>query len=315
MEFKQLEAFFHVAELGSFTRAATVLDTNQPALSRLVRQLENELRQNLLLRNGRGVVMTDSGQVLLAHAKGIVQQVERAKQDLKERRGVLSGHFSLGLLPSVSRMTASSLVRGFNEAFPNATISIAEGLSEYLIEWLMIGRLDAAVLYDTSITPLIEKRELVEQELFLIGPESTVRGKASVLPPIPFKQIDRYKLIMPSRMHGVRHTIESRAAELGLRLNIAIEVDAVTSILDLIADGLGNAVLTETAIASDPAKRKFTMQRFTKPTPSLQMVLATCRRQPLSRLATKALKVVEKSVLSLYTLPTALQVDSKSRKT
>lgn len=72
MFFKQLEYFVHVTELGSFTRAANVLDIGQPALSRQIRQLEVEFRQNLLVRNGRGVMTTEAGQVLLEHGRGIL---------------------------------------------------------------------------------------------------------------------------------------------------------------------------------------------------------------------------------------------------
>ena len=66
MDLKQIEYFVHVAELGSFSKAAVVLDIAQPALSRQVRALETELREVLLLRNGRGVKLTDAGQRLLA---------------------------------------------------------------------------------------------------------------------------------------------------------------------------------------------------------------------------------------------------------
>ena len=82
MDLKQIEYFVRVAELGSFTRAAQVLGVAQPALSRQVRLLEVELRQNLLTRNGRGATPTEAGQVLLEHGRGILHQVERAKEDM-----------------------------------------------------------------------------------------------------------------------------------------------------------------------------------------------------------------------------------------
>ena len=72
MDLKQIEYFVRVAELGSFTRAAVVLNIAQPALSRQVRLLEVELRQNLLVRNGRGAIPTEAGKVLLEHGRGIL---------------------------------------------------------------------------------------------------------------------------------------------------------------------------------------------------------------------------------------------------
>ena len=91
MDLKQLESFVRVAELGSFTRAGIALGVQQPLLSRHVRQLEVELRQNLLDRNGRGVTLTEAGRVLLEHAKGILHQVEVAQEDLGAVRGALGG--------------------------------------------------------------------------------------------------------------------------------------------------------------------------------------------------------------------------------
>src|SRR4029077_645952 len=92
MELKQLEYFRHVAELGSFTRAASFLSVVQPALSRQVRQLEVELGQNLFERNGPRVVVTHAGARLLEHARGILTQVGGARQELEDQRNGHSGH-------------------------------------------------------------------------------------------------------------------------------------------------------------------------------------------------------------------------------
>ena len=105
MDLKQLEYFVRVAELGSFTRAAIELDVAQPALSRQVRLLEVELRQTLLVRNGRGAVATEAGKVLLEHGRGILHQVERAREDLGRLRGGLSGRVAVGL-PSSSAISS-----------------------------------------------------------------------------------------------------------------------------------------------------------------------------------------------------------------
>jgi LysR family nitrogen assimilation transcriptional regulator len=301
MDLKQLEAFVHVAELGSFTRAATILDTTQPALSRLVRQLELELRQNLLTRNGRGVAVSAAGQVMLAHAKGILSQVERATQDLQELRGTVGGHFSIGLTPSAAKVVTHELVRRFRASFPDATISVAEGLSTYLIEWLMMGRIDAAVLYDTAQTPLITKRAVFAEELFLMGRFDDTPEAPPTSGAIRLKDIGRYPLVIPGRMHAIRHIVESRAAQAGAKLTIALEVDAVTSILDMVCEGYGYAVLPLNAASSDPLKRRFRIERITDPTLMSQLTIATSSQHTLSHLAHQAVTMVEQEVLPLYT--------------
>ena|SRR2546428_2292710 len=299
MELKQLEAFVHVVELGSFTRAATILDTNQPTLSRLVRQLEVELRQALLVRHGRGVAATDAGQVMLGHAKGMLLQAERARHDLRQLRGVVSGHFSIGLAPSFAKVATQELIRQFRQRFPDATISVAEGLSTYLTEWLMMGRIDAAVLYDTSLTALVDKRAVFEEELFLIGSAQDASGHAPKQ--IRLKDIARYPLVIPGRMHALRQIVEARAAEEGSKLSIALEVDAVGAILDLVCEGYGYAVLPINAAASDPLKRPFSVTRIRQPTLHSRLAIATSSQHTLSQLAMEAIGLIETAMPPLYT--------------
>src|SRR5262245_29248541 len=104
LNLRQLETFVKVAELGSFSKAALILSLAQPALSRQVRLLETELRQNLLLRTGRGVVLTEAGKRLYEHSIGVLQLVARARSDLMASRGEPTGHIVIGLPPSMGRM-------------------------------------------------------------------------------------------------------------------------------------------------------------------------------------------------------------------
>ena len=168
MDLKQLEYFVRVAELGSFTRAAIALDIAQPALSRQVRLLEVELRQTLLTRNGRGAVPTEAGKLLLAHGRGILHQVERAKEELGRVRGSLAGRVAVGLPTSVARMLTVPLTRAFRQQMPDATISISEGLSVAMQDSLVNGRLDIAVLYNAQSSAEIETVALQDEDLLLV---------------------------------------------------------------------------------------------------------------------------------------------------
>ncbi|MBU9421485.1 LysR family transcriptional regulator [Burkholderia gladioli] len=301
MDLKQLDAFVHVAELGSFTRAANTLNTNQPALSRLVRQLEVELRHTLLERNGRGVTLTPAGQRMLAHAKGLQQQVQRASQDLDELRGTPGGHFGIGITPSFARVGTLALVRRFRASFPGATLSVAQGLSTYLTEWLMMGRIDVAVLYDTFDTPSIDKRTIHTEELFLVGPgDGSGEAGPERIETIALREIMRYPLVIPGRMHAIRHMVEAAAAEQGIRLNIELEVDGVASILDLVSEGIGHAVLALNAIPAELRSGRLRLTRITEPTLYSRLAIATSRRHPLPQLARQAIAMLEADVLPLY---------------
>ena len=98
MNLKQLEYFVRVAELGSFSKAALILNIAQPALSRQVRLLETDLHVNLLTRTGRGVVLTEVGQRLFDHSVGIMQLVARATEDIEAARDEPAGRIVAPLI-------------------------------------------------------------------------------------------------------------------------------------------------------------------------------------------------------------------------
>src|SRR6218665_2642684 len=169
MDLKQLEYFVRVAELGSFTRAAIALDVAQPALSRQVRLLEVELRQNLLTRNGRGATPTEAGKILLEHGRGILHQVQLAREELGAARGSLAGRVSIGLPPSLSRLITVPLTHAFREHLPQAQLTLTEGFSVLMNEGLRLGHLDMAVLYNPDRSAEQEMLSLHKEELVLIS--------------------------------------------------------------------------------------------------------------------------------------------------
>jgi LysR family nitrogen assimilation transcriptional regulator len=295
MNLDQLEAFVHVAELNSFTRAAAILGRNQPALSRLVRQLEVDLRQNLLWRNGRGVALTEAGKVLLEYSKGILHQVDSARHALNNLQGTLDGQFKIGLAPSVSRFATLALVRSFQKQFPQARITVSEGLSANLVEWLMMGRIDAAIMYDVADSAMVDKRPLFTEELFLISKPGAVTP-----PVIRVKDLMRYPLIIPGRPHAIRALVENHAAEHNVKLNITLEVDAVSSVLDLVHEGYGHAVLALNAIIADQQQRQFRVTRIGEPAIHSRLAIATSNQHPMSKLATQAVQMLESEILPLY---------------
>ncbi|MGS5086336.1 LysR substrate-binding domain-containing protein [Hydrogenophaga sp. A37] len=250
MDLKQLEYFVRVAELGSFTRAALALDVAQPALSRQVRLLEVELRQNLLVRNGRGATPTDAGKLLLEHGRGILHQVERAREELGRVRGALAGRVAIGLPPSLARVLTVPLTRAFRAQLPEARLSISEGLSATMQEWLHIGRLDIAVLYNAMPTPDIDISPLLEEELLLVQPRPPGLAEEPPPPPVPLADVAALPLVIPSRPNAIRMHVEAEMANIGCRPQIALEIDGVSAILDLVADGAGSALLSRHAVAS-----------------------------------------------------------------
>ena len=246
VELKQLKYFMHVAELGSYTRAAEVIDVAQPVLSRQIRQLEIELRQNLLIRHGRGVVLTDAGKTLLQHVNVIMDQIDQAYEDLSLSDGKLSGHITIGLPPTVAKLIAIDLVRAFKERLPLANLTIEEGLTVHIEENLGLGRMDIGLLNNPNFSPNIDTKLIVEEELYLIAKKGVFSPEQEC---IDLEDLANISLIMPTLPNPFRILVQAQLAEIGLKPKIDWEINSVGTIVKLVNEGVGCAVLSKYCLA------------------------------------------------------------------
>ncbi len=305
MDLKQIEYFVRVAELGGFTRAAAMLGIAQPALSRQVRLLEVELRQTLLTRDGRGAAPTEAGRLLLAHGRGILHQVERAREELGRLRGALAGRVAIGLPTSLARALAVPLTRAFREKMPAATLSISEGLSTAMLESLVNGRLDIAVLYNAGPSADIEITPLQVEDLFLV--QSRALAGASTAP-IRLTDLAQLALVIPSRPNAIRMRVESEMAAIGCSPRIALEIDGVSAILDLVADGAGAAILSRNAVASAVDPARFRLRAIHEPRLQAQIALAVSAHRPATLTQVATQELIARTLASV--LPPARRVRS-----
>jgi LysR family transcriptional regulator, nitrogen assimilation regulatory protein len=301
MDLKQLGYFVHVAELGSFTRASIVLDVAQPALSRQVRLLELELRQPLLLRNGRGVTLTDAGRMVLERGRGVLHQVGRLREDLAHIRGALTGRVALGLPPSLSRRLAVPLARACAEVMPEVFLSITEALSFTIKEALISGRLDVALLYNPPPVPEVDREFLMEEPLYLVAAaRKQRRARREDRPhdgsPITLKQLATRPLIIPSRPNATRMLLEEHLSLLGLQPRIALEVDGVDTILGLVAQNVGKAVLPGSTLAHTGAPGDFVIHPISEPDLRIRVYAATSSQRPTTQAQRAMLALIRKTL-------------------
>lgn len=274
----QLETFVHVAEHGSFSKAALVLGVAQPSLSRQVRALEIELRETLLLRHGRGVQLTEAGRQLLDHCHGILHRVTQAKEDLAARRDEPVGHIAIAMTPSLARLHTLPLIRAFRKAMPKARLAIIEGFSAHITEWLVAGRVDLGLVYNPEPLPSLEIRPLRDGRLFLVSLANEAPSG-----PVTLRQLAKYPLVMPQRGHTFRKLVESAAAMAGVQLSIEWEVSSIPVILDLVAAGMGHAALAEEAIRPFQHHKRLVLTPIVQPGIKYTLCLVT----PAQRRATQ----------------------------
>ncbi len=294
MNFKQLESFVHVAELGSFSKAALVLDIAQPALSRQVRALETDLRETLLLRNGRGVVLTEAGQRLYEHGRNLLQALAQAEADMGGARDEPLGRITIGLPPSVGRQLTLPLIDGFQRRCPRARLAIVEGLSSHITEWISTGRVDAGLLYNPEPQPALEITPVIEEALCLVSPmgQGGQGGHGASSAALPLADLPNHPLIVPERSHAIRKLLETRALLAGLKLDIAWEVSSIAAIIDLVCAGYGHAVLHASAVSASGRADALRVRPLVQPSLHSMLCLAVSARQrpsPLVRATTALL--------------------------
>lgn len=295
MDLKQLEYFVRVAELGSFTRASIALAIAQPALSRQIRLLEVELRQSLLIRNGRGARPTEAGQLLLRHGRGILHQVELAREELGAVRGALAGRVSIGLPPSLSRLITVPLTHAFKQQLPHAHLTLTEGFSVLMLESLRVGNLDMAVLYNVAHSPDVDITTLHTDELVLISKTVDIEKKKTKHQPITLAEVAELPLILPSRPNAFRLLIESEMIAIGRKPRVTLEVDGLNAILSLVKEGLGHAVLPRYTLSNFDDPKWFTLRSICHPSILSELMLVRAAR----RSSTETQKIASDVVTSV----------------
>ena len=247
MDLRQLESFVTVANLGGMSRAAVHLQMAQPSVSRQIALLEKELGQRLLERHGRGVQLTEAGRVLAGHARQMLEQSRRARDELQDLGARVAGRCVVGLPPRLALAHAPALVMAFRERFPGAAITVLEALSVSLRESLIAGHMDLALLFDPAPTPLLRYEALRRERLCLVAPAGSRLPAVVSLPALA-----HYPLILPSEPNSIRRLLERQLRPRGITLEVLAEVGAVQTTLALVARGAGCTIVPQSALQLGP---------------------------------------------------------------
>lgn len=303
MDLRKIENLIHVADQGSFSKAASVLGIAQSALGRQVRKLEEECGCALLYRNGRGVSLTPDGEKLLDHLRPLLRQMDHVVTEFHNDQKSPSGQVTLGLTPTLSHMVGAALVAEVWKRHPRIQLNIITGYSGYVLEWLTNARVDIAVLHDARRSQHIAVDPLAELDLALVSPPQNLSPAARAMTSIPFDQLRDLPLVLPTRNHGLRRTLEQAATQADMPLNIAFEMDALELMKDIVVAGMAHTVLGLPAVAREVASGQLVIRRITKPGLSTRLMLATAASRP----TTHAVKIVQGILQEVLKTMTAAQ--------
>ncbi len=247
MDTHRLKYFLRIAEEGSITRAATSLGIAQPALSRQVRLLEEDLGITLFHRTRRGVQLTEGGERLRSSTAAPLRQLELAVQYAGSPLARIERGLLLGMLPSTALVLAAPLLAGLGAAFPNVHFHVTVADTDDLVQRMLRGAVDLAVINPVPDDRLFYRHLLVEHLVLVGSPTSDLLPEC----PVRFTDVAQLPLVMPSAQTGTRNTVENAA----LRLKVAITSRFSTDSLDvskrLVEMGLGYAVMPPAACVAD----------------------------------------------------------------
>jgi LysR family nitrogen assimilation transcriptional regulator len=247
-----------IAEHGSLSSAAIVLGVTQSTLSRAVREMESELGAVIFHRDGRGVVLTDEGAVVLEAARSVTTTLASLHARLEAMSGVVGKAITVGIMPSTALLLTVPLMSRLRTDFPGTQMQIVEGSTGHLLEWLSDGRLDLAVIYDSSSISRFNPEPVLTNDLHLVA----ARNAPGLLPEMPFASLASFPLVLQSRKHSTRRELDHLASEHGVKLNVVVEADSLTAITQLVSSGLACGILPrfvvdpetmQSAVVVDPA--------------------------------------------------------------
>ena len=247
--------------------------------------------------------MTEAGKRLLEHGRGILQQVERARLDIENQRGAATGRLVIGLPPSVSRTLTGPLVSAFRQRFPKATLSVVEGLSTYVMEWLAIGRVDCAVVYNVGSSAAIDLMPVLHEQLYLVSARSAAKATLAarlIGPPVTLAEVAERELVIPSRPHSIRMLLEAALANEGRRAKVALEIESIPAILDLVQNDGFHAVLALNAIKTSGKEKGLSVRPIGKPKLTTTLWIATSAQRPRGPLIDQSTALVRELLLKLW---------------
>lgn len=244
---RQLNYFLVIAELKNFTRASSVLHIAQPALSRQIQQLEDDLGVKLFRRGDAGVTLTSAGELLRERAVGLLDRFEQVRNEVTAQSSQPRGNIHVGLPPSMFDMVTVPLAERYHQLYPEVKARITEGISATLHEAVLAGRMDFAVVSSTEALPTLEGHLLLREQLYLAGPPSQAQEYVEEVAD-DLERLALLPLLSTSRPNAMRLIVEEALAARGLKSNVIFESNSSRLLVELVARSVGWIVLPSCAV-------------------------------------------------------------------
>ena len=286
-------AFIAIGELGSLTRAAIFLDSNQSLLSRQLNALERECGARLFNRTGRGVELSEVGARIFPQVKALLTDAEKLEADIRGQAREPTGRVTLGSLPSIAHPLVRRLFVQMRADLPAVSLKVLEGSSGQVEEWLADARVDIAILYRYGALQEHEE-SLATVDSYLIGPKGdriTANGE------VPFRALHELPFILPSVPNGLRTALDATARQEHLTIAPVIEADSLPLQKSLAAEERLYTVLPLHAVWSEVQEGRLQAAKIVDPpfqrTVSMAMAKSKGPAKAVTAVAAQIVRIVD----------------------
>ncbi len=298
MDIKRIEYFVCVAKLGSFSKAAQMLKLTQPAISRHIQALEQELRVRLLYRTTRGVMPTEAGEIVLTHGEVLLENAQRIRTALEGMGQMAEGEVAIGIPPTIAPALAPLTLDACKKAYPNIVLHVIEGFSVFLEQSLRLGKIDLAVLSLNAEFDDLQVTPLATDEMVLVGAANSMRGRRE----IALAEVSSLPLIVS---RGFRPILDQCTRPHNIALNYVMELDSITLTKGMIMRGGRFSILPYVVVSDEAGAGLVDAVRIVDPVVTREIVLGVNPRRPKTTAIELVSKIVREQTKKLILTPTA----------
>lgn len=292
MEMHQLRYFVSVARIGNFSRAAEHCHVAQPSLSQQIQKLEEELGQRLFDRLGRQTRLTPAGELLLARALRVLDEVEAAKREAQETGSLVRGTITVGILPTIAPYLLPAALGEFLNGFPGVEVHIREEQTGQLVRQLANCEIDLAI----ATLPFDARRatiqELFEEDLLLALPPEHPLGRRKK---ISIDDLAEERWIVMQDGHCLGDQVLRFCDRSDVKARVGFRSAQLETLQAIVHAGLGISLVPEMAARSKRSEHP-TYRRLESPRPRRTVIAAWPAQRAPGRAAIEFLKAVKSTI-------------------
>jgi len=273
---KQLRYFDVLAREGHFGKAADQCSVSQPALSMQIKELEEILGTLLVERSARKIRLTGFGERFITQVREVLKSVDELADMARAAYGELSGQFRLGIIPTIAPYILPDLIKALTQSQPTLEVHVRETQTQKLVEELLDGKLDIAILALPVSEPALEEYPVFDEEFVLVRP-----SEDKDLPTPSRKALREMKLLLLEEGHCFRDQALSFCSIPTNKPREMLDGSSLSTLVQMVGAGMGVTLLPEMAVDVETRSADILIQQFNDPKPVRTIGMVWRKTNPL----------------------------------